>query len=45
MNGTEQPTVKPQPRRPQYGECPYCGVSEDDLCLMDCPALDPMDYR
>jgi hypothetical protein len=42
VNATD---TKPQPRRPQYGECPYCGAGEDDWCAADCSAIDPMDYR
>jgi hypothetical protein len=34
-----------RPRRPQYGDCPYCEALEDNWCAADCPALDPMDYR
>lgn len=32
-------------RRPKVGVCPGCGVEENRWCAIDCPLLDPMDYR
>jgi hypothetical protein len=42
---TEAGPAQPRPKRPQYGECPYCEAREDARCAADCPAIDPMDYR
>jgi hypothetical protein len=33
------------PTRPRHGDCPGCGATTNKWCAVDCPRLDPMDYR